>query len=116
MLSTLPCPHPLLSTPCPSAAVRCAVYSAFYLQQAAALLRPNGTRSLHVGLGIGTAVKAMQRLGVAAGGMHWGVPETVPCRSPCHASSPVSGEGVWVLSPTLALSQLSSPHPTLQTR
>jgi hypothetical protein len=45
-----------------------AVYTAFYLQQAALLFRPNGTRSLHVGLGIGTAVKGMQRLGVATGG------------------------------------------------
>ncbi|KAL4857086.1 Polyamine aminopropyltransferase [Chlorella vulgaris] len=42
------------------------IYTAFYLQQAAVLLRPGGSRSLHVGLGVGTAVKGMQRLGVAA--------------------------------------------------
>ena len=53
-----------------------AVYTAFYLQQAAVLFRPNGTRSLHVGLGIGTAVKGMQRLGWAAGG--WVASHTGP--------------------------------------
>ncbi len=44
-----------------------AVYTAFYLQQAAVLFSPNGTRSLHVGLGVGTAVKGMQRVGITAG-------------------------------------------------
>lgn len=51
----------LLITPLP------AVYTAFYLQQAAVLFSPNGTRALHVGLGVGTAVKGMQRMGVVAG-------------------------------------------------
>lgn len=87
------------------------MYSAFYLQQAAALLRPHGTRSLHVGLGIGTAVKAMQRLGVAAGGMQRGVPEPVPCRPPCRASSPASGEGACVLFSTQALSHCHPLNP-----
>lgn len=44
-----------------------AVYSAFHLQQAAVLLRPGGRRSLHIGLGAGTAVAGMQCLGVTAG-------------------------------------------------
>jgi len=51
-----------------------AVYTAFYLQHAAVLFRPNGTRSLHVGLGVGTAVKGMQRMGVAAGARLQGNP------------------------------------------
>ena len=70
-----------------------AVYTAFYLQQAAVLLRPNGTRSLHVGLGIGTAAKAMQRLGVAAGGRRYPGGGAAACRSRGSMPAPCCLEG-----------------------
>lgn len=44
------------------------VYSAFHLQLAGAAIVPGGRRSLHIGLGAGTAVRGMQRAGVVAGG------------------------------------------------
>jgi hypothetical protein len=43
------------------------IYTAFHVQQVPRLLRPGGARSLHVGLGAGTAVAGMQRRGVVAG-------------------------------------------------
>lgn len=61
-------PHANPPTHPPTYPIHCTVYTAFYLQSAVALLRPGGSRSLHIGLGVGTAVKGMQRLGVAAGG------------------------------------------------
>ncbi|KAL6768597.1 hypothetical protein ACKKBF_B11370 [Auxenochlorella protothecoides x Auxenochlorella symbiontica] len=42
------------------------VYSAFHLQLAGAAIVPGGRRSLHIGLGAGTAVRGMQRAGVVA--------------------------------------------------
>lgn len=88
-----------------------AVYTAFYLQSAAAVLAPGGARSLHVGLGVGSGVQALQRLGVAAG--------TLACPCPCMCLA-CFGLGLprgreTTSSATRQHSSAALPHPTLQT-
>ncbi|KAL4419959.1 hypothetical protein ABPG75_007057 [Micractinium tetrahymenae] len=68
------------------------IYTAFYLQQAAVLLNPNGTRSLHVGLGVGTAVKGMQRMGITADSLEL-VPEVLAAAQGFFALQPSLGGG-----------------------
>jgi hypothetical protein len=60
------------------------------------LLRPGGSRSLHVGLGVGTAVKGMQRLGVAAGEASQASGQSRKVPRMCALSSGTAAHYAWV--------------------